>query len=82
MKDKVIPLVWNGHVATTPFGNYVVHDCRGYGQTYRLRLPSGAEGASVLTIGSELMFDTTDAAKAAAQVDYTTRILSCITHRS
>ena len=75
----VKPLVWDGHVAHTTFGSYAVHDCRGYGQTYRLRLPMGVEGHTVLSHCSELMFTTQELAKAAAQADYEARILSALT---
>lgn len=69
----VKPLVWEGHTARTPFGSYAVHDCRGYGQTYRLRLPMGAEGTSVLAHGAELMFDNQELAQAAAEADWQNR---------
>jgi len=75
----VKPLEWDGHVAHTTFGSYAVHDCRGYGQTYRLRLPMGVEGHTMLDHGSELMFTTQELAQAAAQADYEARILSALT---
>ena len=73
-------LEWEAYWASTPFGIYTIEDHSGYRSTkrYRLRLPTGSEGDTVLSHGGELFFDDQEAGKAAAQSDYETRIRSAL----
>lgn len=75
------PLEWKGATARTVFGGYHIEDHAGYNRLhrYRLRLPSGAEGYSVLShFFPGYWFDDHSPAKAAAQRDFEVRIRSAI----
>lgn len=78
---RIKPLEWEGATARTCFGGYHIEDHAGYNRPhrYRLRLPSGAEGYSVLSHSApEYWFDDHSPAKQCAQQDFEARIRSAL----